>query len=357
MPIQEIDMSFFKKDKTSDPIEGTLPYFGDQIWIYKTFYSKERARFELLCQEFYRLIIPSQPQTIIGHDKKNHSHAILSAKISGFKPLPYHEAPLFANGTHHGLGQILVTSIFIHEIDLNLNNIGLDKNNRVVKIDGDWSAAGLIEPNLLQGITTTITPDLIEHLPFIDHYYCYNWLDIIQEKKNFGSSSMVDADLSKSPSFRKEINQTILALLLIPEFYIHAFVSHYLPNYLRHQTIEAFLSRQQELYSSAMNLDSFVNPKQTFDDFDIEAYTKHLQQFSAHLWFPVLEKNDHEKLKSAIKDRLYFINNEINRMDSSPTSISTLSTKANHVPHFFHHIKDDEAGNTKKGCISIKKKI
>ncbi len=122
-------------------------------------------------------------------------------------------------GVYTGLGHILVASIFSHEIDLNTGNLLINRQNKIVKFDGDWSLAALMHPDVLRGKPANITSNLLSQLPYLPNYFAYNWLDIRRFGESHPSTLFTD-DLLLAPHYRAEINQTILRILLLPESYI-----------------------------------------------------------------------------------------------------------------------------------------
>lgn len=94
MPFNEIDMQLFtpvamlKPESCSHTIsKGTLT-FSNKAWFCKEVADPLLARYEVLSQEFYRLINPKQPQTFLGKDHSTHTYYILSEEVAGFKFIP-----------------------------------------------------------------------------------------------------------------------------------------------------------------------------------------------------------------------------------------------------------------------------
>ena len=179
----------------------------------------------------------------------------------------------------------------MHEIDLNTGNLLIDRLNRVIKIDGDWSIAALTHPELLSEQPNEITPNLLSALPYLPGYFAYNWLDIRQ----FGEdcpSQIFDDELLSAPHYRAEINQAILKLLFLPEAYIRSFIGCYLDEN-KEQFISEFLIRRAALKESAMALESFCTYLDSPEAVEtIEAHFNEMQAFSVNQWFPVLEEDE-----------------------------------------------------------------
>lgn len=208
--------------------KGLLPNSAT-IWFCKEMESPAIARLELLSQEFYRLLIPIQPKTSLAINTRLNTYYILSEAIPSFRPLPKSHQNSFVKGCYPGLGNILVAAILLHEIDLKNGNVGLNNKNQVVKIDGDWCFVGLKNPNKYAKEPNTITAALIKSLPFPSNFYTYNWLDFVRKEASVPFPSIIDHRLSHAPSFRQEVNQTILKALVMPHHYLKKFVATYIP--------------------------------------------------------------------------------------------------------------------------------
>jgi hypothetical protein len=199
--------------------QGTLEGSSKE-WIKKVLKPEDApiARLELLAQEFFRLIIPHQPETRLLWDPTTREHYILSEKVKGYHEIPTGMAANFADGSYTGLGQAMATAMFLQEIDLKNGNICLDTNNQVIKIDGDWSFAKSSYPGNFD-----ITPDAIANLPYPE-FTTYNWLDLVMEGQLYPNSRLVNPQLKNEPQFRAEVNQAMLKICLLPDRFIEKFV-------------------------------------------------------------------------------------------------------------------------------------
>lgn len=223
---------------------GSLRGVPDKVWIKKEMPDPAIAMSELLAQEFFRLLIPHQPETRLARNNRLNTHFILSEEVRGYRKLPYNKADKFANGEYKGLGQVMLCSMFLQEVDLKNGNVGLDKHRRVIKIDGDWCFA--------EGYSKRITTASIDSLPYPKDFSAFNWLDLIQMRKNFASSSIVNPKLSQSVQFRSEVNEAMLKICLLPDAFIDQFVNAYMPaggerfaNLIKTRRIELRLSALQ----------------------------------------------------------------------------------------------------------------
>lgn len=260
MPFTEIDMQLFtsvamlKPENGSHPIsKGTLP-FSDKMWFCKEVQDPIHARYEVLSQELYRVINPEQPQTYVGKDARTNQYYILSEEVSEFQFIPYNKQIRLTRGVYSGFGQILVMAIFLHEIDLNLGNLGINYNNTIIKLDGEWSFAALKKPDLFADKPAAITSTLLKNLPRLtDDYFAYNWLDVYykggEEQKN---SDLFSAELNQSPQFRFEVHQTMFLLLLVSPGYIRKLVEYYIPEN-SNVVVNFILARQVQLQSAMMH--------------------------------------------------------------------------------------------------------
>lgn len=221
-------------------------------WICKEMPSPEAARIELLSQEFFRLIIPHQPRTKIARNFVTGTYFILSEEIDGYRNLPIGTPQNFANGTFTGLGQVLVCSMFLQEIDLKNGNIGLNNRNQVLKIDGDWCFA----EDRWGGIYN-LTPESIASLPYPAGFYTFNWLDLTINGVKQHSHNIINQTLTHSAQFRNEVNQAILKICLIPDSFIDRFVDTYIPAGAQ-RYIDLIKTRRNALKKSALSNPSFL---------------------------------------------------------------------------------------------------
>lgn len=216
------------------------------------------ARSEVLAQEFFRLLIPHQPATQLAKTKDANNYFILSQEVQGYKPLPQNQQKNFTNNTYTGLGQAMLVSMFLQEIDLKNGNIGLDDQNRVIKIDGDWCFAerrmGETGQNKYQ-----LTEQAIAGFPNPTGFNTFNWLDITQHGvKQRGSNLVNPAELSVHAQFRAEVNESMLKICLLPDSLIETYVSAYIPvDEDRDYFIQLIQSRREALRNSAVLNPSF----------------------------------------------------------------------------------------------------
>lgn len=200
----------------------TLPD-STKTWICKEISDPVAAKCELVAQEFFRLIIPHQPETRIAENPHTRVCYILSEEVLGYKRLPSGRSENFSNGTYTGLGQAMLTAMFVQEVDLKNGNIGLNSENQVIKIDGDRCFAynRYIKKYM-------ITKYSIAALPFVSDFYAFNWLDIITENTEHYCSRILGSALSTAPQFRAEVNQAILKILFLPDLFIENFIDTYM---------------------------------------------------------------------------------------------------------------------------------
>lgn len=229
---------------SSHPVTKMKIAGSDSVWYSKkiTFLGPENkwheeqdSRVECLAQEFFRLIIPHQPEVRLLTDTSTKPPAfyILSEEVKGFHDLPHGESAHFADGRYTGLGQATTLAMFLEEVDLKNGNIGLDEHGRVIKIDGDWCFAGLrLGSQRVPQIEYKLTEKAIASLPFSEDFYAFNWMDQIMGDVLIASpkNPIVERGLAKTKSFIDERNQAVLKLCLLPDEYIDRFVLAFLPD-------------------------------------------------------------------------------------------------------------------------------
>lgn len=248
-------------------------FLGDLrgLWLGKQLKDERSVRFEMLSQELFRLFLPHQPKTIYGRGQhvipiedesvSNASlqHFVLSQKIRDFKPLPLGNQLGFFNGQYKHLGHVMALAIFLHEIDLGLGNIGIDSENRVVKIDGDWTMAEVSHPRYFTDLDTRIDTRLLLDVFYFDAYPVYNWFDIIEKNKILEEGSQIfPKNINDSPSFKNEFYEMIMMIALLPDEYYYKMVRMCLPSSECSYTFQFLQSRKEALLDAAFQIDNFV---------------------------------------------------------------------------------------------------
>lgn len=258
--MSEININEFTP--TSNQIKGTGALYSHKVrigtlknssskWYCKEIKSPELAKIEILAQEFFRLIIPHQPETRIAKNFKTGTYYILSERIPGFRNLPKDKAERFRNQYYKGLGQVMVCSMFLQETDLKNGNVGIDRKKRVKKIDGNWCFSQERYPGDYK-----LTTRAIEALPNPIDFRTHNWLDLIKEGNKNQISNIIDIELSNSPQYRAEVNQALYKICLLPDIFIEAFVDTYITAGGQ-RFVDLLKSRRDELQVSALDNASF----------------------------------------------------------------------------------------------------
>lgn len=256
---------------------------SDKDWFCKEMRNTSIAEIEVLAQEFFRLIIPTQPETRNLVNPISGRRYILSEAVPGFRRLPENEPHNFSNGKYKGLGQVLVSAVFLQETDLKNGNLGLNSADQVIKIDGDKCFSEVTERSL-ENISPfrrnyNITPRTIASLPYPIDFHVFNWLDVVNMRGYHRSSgnrqgNIVSQALSEAPQFRAEVNQALLKISLLPDKFIEKFVSSYV-SLDEIKLIRLIEFRREELKRSALQNLSF---KQYLDTQDAKNDVQQLEE-------------------------------------------------------------------------------
>lgn len=316
--------------------KGTLPG-STNVYFSKEMKEPRVARLEILAQEFFRLIIPSQPETRIASNPHLNTYYILSEEVSGYKNLPLNSHNQFINGLYPNLGRVMLLSVFLQEIDLKNGNICLNADNHVVKIDGDWCFAAIRDSSFAH-YKKDISPDLLKTLPFTVGYAAFNWLDIWKEGIAYSSSKVVNEHLANAPHFRNEINEAILKILLLPNQYLERFVDAYIPVGVEADVFINYLKeRYQELKKVSLHNESF----RAYLSSDaakalVAPYAKYLKDFKANGNYSIVNSDQHESLTTNVS-QMYehllssLMINEENQTDRTDDSSSLALEKLNKI--------------------------
>ncbi|MCX7115948.1 MAG: hypothetical protein NTW08_08600 [Gammaproteobacteria bacterium] len=265
MPYPYIDMD------TTSPVNRTLVESGKKshdirlatisgskkTWVVKEMEDElETAQRECLAQEFFRLIIRHQPETKLGFDKKTKQYVVLSEEVEGYRAFPSGESQKFSDGTYTGLGHAMACALFLQEVDLKNGNIGLDKHQRVIKIDGDWCFSQLKPTHSEKGYA--LTPEGLHNLPRPVGFYTFNWLDLTRQGFSSVNSQIIPNDLQMNPRFRDEVNQALARIIFMPTEVMERLAEKIVDKSEREQYVVLLKERQFELKLAASENPSFV---------------------------------------------------------------------------------------------------
>jgi ankyrin repeat protein len=125
-------------------------------------------------------------------------------------------------------GGMVMSALFVGEVDLHNGNFGLDHRGRFVKIDGDWTLARLryrSEDSWHANRNYNITPALIKSLPHLEatDYQIHNYGNQIKQRKNTGEEIIPGIDPA---IIRTEVNQALLKIILTPNDYLEKLATH-----------------------------------------------------------------------------------------------------------------------------------
>ncbi len=259
------------------------------------------AESELLAQEFFRLLIPHQPETRLllrlTEDGRTIPY-ICSAMVDNYRPLPRNESHFFTDGTYSGLGLISVGAIFVEEMDLKNGNIGLDNFNRLIKIDGDRCFGSEIYPNT----DFKFTSETIAALPYPHDVPAYNWLDYITQSEKHPTSFIVSPDLSSNPAFRKEVNQALLQICIMPDDFLERFVYAY-KTINPEKYLDLIKKNRDQLRLNALQDPDFGYYLQTPEaKKDAEALISHMQTFVADGDTLIVNDSEHADVHARVHD-------------------------------------------------------
>jgi len=264
MPIDDFLTEF---TVLANPVNSLVPFShvmsrgmikgSNKIWICKEAHDPAIAKREMLAQEYFRLIIPHQPETRLLRNSITNVYYILSEEVPGYQPLPRGAPKLFYDRFGYtGLGQVLVCAMYLQETDLKNGNIGINSNYQVIKIDGDWCFSSLSK--IFRDKPFKITPNTITALPYPEDFHAYHWLDVVLSGIEQVQSSLVEPAMIVAPLFRKSVNEAILRICLIPSGFITRFVDAHIPvRFAAFCYISLLNTRRNELSESILENASF----------------------------------------------------------------------------------------------------
>lgn len=242
--------------------ESNLPKKYKNLWYLKQMYDIQSAQREVVAQELFRLLIPGQPKTRLVLDTKN-KYWVASKEIENSASLPNDlffsaaEKTSFNNGIKNGeltgLGEVIIVSLLLQEVDLKMSNLRINPQHRFIKFDGDWCFASLRD----KWQPCEIDAATLDKLPHPGKYNPWNWLGIV----NGGSKSdspFIGEDVSTNSNFRAEIHFALLKILTLPNDLIYKFISFYIQDIYAEEIYNEFKNRRDDLRRAALQNENFV---------------------------------------------------------------------------------------------------
>lgn len=271
----------------TEEVSQSLKYTS--IWFKKHSWDRIRAQREIVAQELFRLFIPGHPKTRLAIDNQNNTFVLskgiphyecisdvairigktfhppasesmqntFKLKETGLKIInrglsDYPDAPGIPPD-YTQLGYLIIMSLWVHEFDFRLGNISIE-HGKFKKIDGDFCFRGLEFPDLKASFQ--ITADLIDKLPYIGSYHVMNWLDHLRGSKHELNPTLVIDDVNNK-WFRKELNEMMLKIILMPPILLRCLVEHHMVKAAADQCMDFLLERAEQLRRAALQNKSF----------------------------------------------------------------------------------------------------
>jgi hypothetical protein len=319
----------------SKPLKGAPNYFSHEIYLLqkiknqKNWYLKclgrnlTEAFIETIAQEFFRLILPYHPKTriAIGEDARN--YYVLSKEIVNFNAnffLNPQNNKRITGGEITGLAAAQILALLVNEIDFKPCNVGV-ANGKVIKIDGDLCFARLNDnlKSLLEGKNTAVTRADIEALPDLDGYGASNWLNLWDSKKKrvikiFSTQEI--QTINQMPNFKRELYQTILRIISLPDALIRFFTQSYATdeesynykNSIRNKLTvlaNALIARKKQLAQAAYQISAFNDYRFSNEAHEeILAYLQQLKKFKT-IGSSILLADFKEKFNFNIEETIF----------------------------------------------------
>jgi hypothetical protein len=197
------------------------------------------------------------------------------------------------NRKYTGLGEVLVAALFLRENDMHLGNIGVDKNGRIVKIDGGFIFVS----------NKKATAADIAALPMLSESYPDNWIGIHYweeeaDKSIFDPNAVLTSEQIRDlPAFRREVNQMLLKICLLPDELIRKMIFLYSAEESDAKKITAFILRsKQEMGEAAKANAGFLSYLVSADaESDLKAYLLYLEQFKTTGKHYLLRDNEKDR--------------------------------------------------------------
>lgn len=321
--------------------------YGTDKSTNRDYFAKKGERnlveLEVSVQELIRSMHLENPKGKVGVDTAG--FFALSHEVEGFIPL----RELLENqgeenvirrineNEYKDFGRIVVYAICTKEFDLHTRNIGINKNNRFVKIDGDWALARLrlkVDGDRLLSGKFNITTDVIASLPLLPlpqvvitgqhmnnafDYMVFNHFDQFKEGKLIQKDQQTFINKISSPAVRKDINIALLYFILYPTACLKKIAGHQCSDQRNADTVylELIMNRLQILKAAAIDSE-FNKFIRNLSDADfqqhVEGFAINLSQFKLSGKTKLAPFNE---ILEKVNQRFELLKNVINEEDFS----------------------------------------
>lgn len=233
------------------------------------------ALLEVILREFARLVYPSQGKARLAVDGEGNYWVASKAAPHYQRMLTYLEARGCTGGSSLqerlsrqgklleeirdgrcvGFGRLVTVAMFLDEKDLHMGNIGI-AGEHIISHDFDFCFLSLYSESYL---LCPITLEMINNLPHPPPGV-FNWLDTVKGDRRESCDSFPLDTLKDDPLIRREINETILNILLLPDRVMCELVKHYavgVNDAFGEKVFVALQKRKDELRRVSMRMRSF----------------------------------------------------------------------------------------------------
>ncbi|GEM_PF-3069438 len=324
----------------------------------KRWYGKKRATAaialaEVIGQEVMRFYLPYQPEArrVKPSNHAEHQINLIIKEVLGFRSLLFLQnqkdsiREKIKKGEYRGLGKLLILSLFLNEVDLKLDNIGIDEKNRLVNIDGDFKFACLRRENYTEENSRITTQDF-EALPFITDYKPGNWLDYMRWNSELNCSTindkaeLIDEEMKQLASFRQEINEMSLMIMLTPPTLLETLVNSYVDQeeekeieFKAIEIISSLVARQEQLKEAAKASKQFVDYLHSMAaDTDLKKFLEQAEQFKIMGKDKLLQKSSIENNNMNIRQQMW---TEFEKLRAETVCDNTHFCKQGRLPTLF----------------------
>jgi hypothetical protein len=225
-----------------------------------------------------------------------------------------------------GAGELLVSAMIAHEVDLRLPNIGFGENGLLNKIDGDRCFAIFWNKGIAPAV---ITSSDLNNLPFVADYKPTNWFTLILSEKMTSESLIPSAafDLSHNPLFRREVNRGILKNLLLSDDLLHHFFKNYVSDATHCDALEKdIIDRREQLFLAGLQNDSFQQYLKSPDaKEDLQQFKNQLSEFKTTGKNFLLTENNKADILLTLDKRFNELSKRVNAKNAPTKMTDTVN--------------------------------
>ncbi|MDR3477412.1 MAG: hypothetical protein P4M14_05205 [Gammaproteobacteria bacterium] len=193
--------------------------------------NKVEARVEVMGQRYVRMGDLNQPCSRYVFDEVENRHMVSSVEVPGFRAfaeIPKNEIRQnILSGKFKGAGRKFFWRWALDDYDFNLSNVGVDKDNNVIILDGGWYLGTRYAnyPNKITQKDFQEFPWLTDFKPdfFLDHIRKFKDKATKKKFRVIGEGEIICPEMTTNKQFRHDFFEGVLQFIIMPDVFTTQF--------------------------------------------------------------------------------------------------------------------------------------